>query len=210
MNTNDLTTEELKQHAKRIKKALSNMDIDISHSSALNVASCGFGFDNFNTANAVLSKENSSNTHTNPQLNNEQIENATRMLLLKGFSIEEAQKGAVWFCSNIQWTDIDNIWIFGTDHEINSLDDFAAEAYQQLLISLTSGHEDSTLENEEISSYICEMDDSIVWKKRFMEAAHTDTLITPEIAILLGTDAIEGEKQIKKAIANYTATKQHT
>lgn len=49
-----LTLEQLKQNAKFINRYLKKLNIDLSHSTALDVSSNGFGYADYNTAKALL------------------------------------------------------------------------------------------------------------------------------------------------------------
>lgn len=52
-----LTLEKLKQNAKLIGKSLKELNLDISHSTVLNIAAQGMGYHDYNTAKALLEKE---------------------------------------------------------------------------------------------------------------------------------------------------------
>lgn len=51
-----LTIEHIKQNAKLLGKSLNTLNMELSHSAALNLSSQGFGFRDYNTAKAVLEK----------------------------------------------------------------------------------------------------------------------------------------------------------
>ena len=57
MNKLQTNVNDIKSVAKILKKELASMDFELSHSSALNLASCSLGFKNYQTYNGLLDNE---------------------------------------------------------------------------------------------------------------------------------------------------------
>lgn len=93
--------ELLKQNAKNLKSALAELGTEITHSTALNLASRGFGFENYNTVKAHFGKKSSGiKEKLSAQQFKEKIYTANEFkqyMISCGFSLEEAQDFVQWY-----------------------------------------------------------------------------------------------------------------
>ncbi len=143
MSPTDLHT--LKTVAKNLAKSLKEIDYDphkgLSHSASLNLAARGFGFENYNAAKAILSKEPSAITGQE-QDPNEEYKKALHAIQAVGINEEDANELMVWYVQYLgygqkKFHDTITSYI----HEVKgrnifSIDSFYAELFYLVLSDL--------------------------------------------------------------------------